>query len=95
VRGEVIAELGLRCRADQLLLLAHGRFVVGARRHIISRGVLAGNLGPVWEGWAPAPPKTAPAQATLVERLLRWSWSRFRKRLTKRLHVGFMNIKKR
>jgi hypothetical protein len=48
-------------------------------------------LGPF--GRAPAPPKTAPAP--LVERLLRWSWSRFRKRLAKRLHVGFMNRKKR
>jgi len=36
-----------------------------------------------------APPKTAPAPASLVERLLWWSWSRFVKRLAKRLHADF------
>jgi len=34
-------------------------------------------------GMAPALPKTAPAPAPEVERLLWWSWSRFRKRLAK------------
>jgi hypothetical protein len=37
-------------------------------------------------GRAPASPKTAPAPAPLVEWLLWWSWSRFEKRLAKRLH---------
>jgi hypothetical protein len=40
-------------------------------------------------GRAPAPPKTAPAPAPLVERLLWWSWSRFTKRLAKQLHADF------
>ena len=34
---------------------------------------------------APVLSKTAPILASLVERLFRWSWSRFRKRLTKQL----------
>ena len=40
-------------------------------------------------GKAPAPPKTAPAPASLVERLLWWSWSRFENRLAKQLHPDF------
>ena len=38
-------------------------------------------------GRAPALPKTAPALAPQMERLLWWSWSRFRKCLAKQLHL--------
>ena len=38
-------------------------------------------------GRAPALPKTAPAPALQMERLLWWSWSRFRKYLAKQLHL--------
>ena len=38
-------------------------------------------------GRASALPKTAPALAPQMERLLWWSWSRFRKYLAKQLHL--------
>jgi len=38
-------------------------------------------------GRAPALPKIAPALAPQMERLLWWSWSRFRKCLPKQLHL--------
>ena len=38
-------------------------------------------------GRAPALPKIAPTLAPQMERLLWWSWSRFRKYLAKQLHL--------
>jgi len=38
-------------------------------------------------GRVPVFPKTAPSPTPQVERLLWWSWSRFRKYLAKQLHL--------
>jgi len=51
-----------------------------------------GRSGEQQEAWRPASkalalPKTAPALALQMERLLWWSWSRFRKCLAKQLHL--------
>jgi len=52
---------------------------------------LSGNPNPVFTmglfGRALALPKSAPALAPQMERLLWWSWSRFRKCLAKQLHL--------